>query len=144
MGLFNRLVMKSKFRESFSSELQRIINKAMQDNGFFLHPENVVVSLLGSTELDDRIIAFKRIQDVRSASLSKSRTFKIPSDLNFNAERLPEITSLQLEVEPALTREMSLEDLWKSVFDRSFSVPFECHSQVMICWDCFLKIQVLR
>ena len=57
-------------------------------------------------------------------------SFRIPKDINMNAENLLEVTKEKLILEPPLTRHFSTVELLKFKELGHYDVNFECHSQV--------------
>ena len=97
-----------------------IIQPVIKTNGFFGHGENVLISLLCSSAMEDREYAVNVIKDIResekkekkSRARKKVRPFKVPEDLNFNAESISELTDLSLlKTEPPLTIQMTDDQL---------------------------------
>ena len=49
----------------FVSDIVNVVVKAMSDNGFFLHIENLVVEMLASPDEQERIKAYLEILEAR-------------------------------------------------------------------------------
>ena len=87
--------------------------------------------MLGSNDYGERVKALNIIKEVRSKEIKTNRKFKIPKTINTKAEKLSELLEeLQIEAEPALTRKLSVSKLKELVQYGTFSVSYECHTQV--------------
>ena len=101
-------------------EEANIVNPCIQQNGFYGHPENVLLSLLSSENPDDRKYAVSLIKTIRGnmrdkakKSKRKVRSFRVP-ELNFEATSLYNLVVTPLEdasTEPPVTIGMSEEQL---------------------------------
>ena len=112
-----------------TEEEAEVLQASVQQNGFYAHHENVLLTLLSSDEVNDRQFAVNTIKTIRS-KLSKKRgkgkksirVFKVPK-INFNATSLYDLTEDPLSsatTEPPVTIDMSdteLESLVKSPLD---------------------------
>ena len=117
--------------ELFDTSILENVCYALQYNGFSLHPENIVVCMLGLNDYSERLKAFNIIKEVRSKEVKINRKFKIPKNINSKAKKLSELLGeFQIEAEPALTRKFSLKNLEELVRNGTFSVSYECHTQV--------------
>ena len=68
-----------------SPDLKKIVDNVIQRNGYFGHPENVLVAMLGDDMETIRELAYQQIMKARSNNAPGLRTFEIPA-LNFDAE----------------------------------------------------------
>ena len=88
----------------------------VQRNGFFAHPENVVVALVADDSLELRQLGIRLILEARSSSPAKKprkgkkliREFRVP-DINFQADCLSKIVKLD-GVDPPL-----FKSFWKTM-----------------------------
>ena len=119
------------FREFFPSDIQNVLVKALSDNGFFLHKENLVVGMLASPDEQERIKAYLQIMESRRNNVTERRVFRIPKDININAQKLSEVTSDALVIEPPVLKGIDDDQLMQWAQNGGFSVPYECHSQVI-------------
>lgn len=119
-----------------NSELKMIIDKVIQRNGYFGHPENVLIAMLGDDREIIRELAYQRILKARSGNARGLRTFKVPK-LNFDAKDYADIITWQdCEVtEPPLTLNMSdeaLKDIVKNGLGKCQNInDFPCHTQAV-------------
>ena len=117
-------------------DLKKIVDKVIQQNGYFGHPENVLVAMLGDDKESIRELAYQRILKARSENAPGLRTFKVPA-LNFNAEHYTEMIPWQdyKVTEPPLTYNLSDEAL-KSIVKSGLGTvqnikDFPCHIQAV-------------
>ena len=117
-------------------EVRDIASKVNQTNGYYAHPENVLVGMLGSPDLRDRKIAVERILNCRSNSSQNLpsegvRKFYLPK-INMKAKRLADLSDLFQKglTEPPLTKSFTNEEIEKAI---STPIVFEhpCHSQAV-------------
>ena len=131
-------------QEHCTQEEQEVIHPIIKWNGFMAHPENIQVSLLCSTRMEDRMLAIKTILEIREKGVlswprrkgepmrpdgSKGiRPFQVPS-LNWKARSLEDLVDKSLYItEPPLTQELTGEQL-KSLAFTSLQLPgFPCHT----------------
>ena len=107
-------------RINCTSEEAEIVNPCIQQNGFYGHHENVLLSLLSSDNPDDRKYSVNLIKNIRGKMTDKVkktkrkvRSFKVP-ELNFQATSLYNLTVTPLKdasTEPPVTIGMSQEQL---------------------------------
>ncbi|MCP4052922.1 MAG: hypothetical protein GY739_07635 [Mesoflavibacter sp.] len=119
------------FREFFPCDIQKVVVKALTDNGFFLHKENLVVGMLASTDEQERIKAYLEIMESRRNNVTSRRVFRIPKLIYVNAQKLSEVTSDKLVIEPPILKGIDDDQLMQWAQNGGFSVPYECHSQVI-------------
>lgn len=116
--------------------LKKIVDKVIQRNGFFGHPENVLVAMLGDDRESVRELAYQQILKTRTENAPGLRTFKVPA-FNFNATDYTEmITWKNCKItEPPLTCNLS-DDALKSIVKSGLSAvenirDFPCHTQAV-------------
>lgn len=114
------------------NNIKIIIDKVIQDNAYFAHPENVLVAMLVDTRQHIRELAVRRILKARKLGIKK-RIFKIPK-INFDAEDYIDLIDWSNCVisEPPLTKDMSDEQLLDII--KSEESPFDffpCHTQAV-------------
>ncbi|GBP48612.1 hypothetical protein EVAR_27998_1 [Eumeta japonica] len=76
------------------SDMKKIVDNVIQRNGYFGHPENVLVAMLGDDMESIRELAYQQILTARSETAPGIRTFKVPA-LNFDAEDYTQIIMWQ-------------------------------------------------
>lgn len=119
-----------------SINLREIIDKVIQRNGYFGHPENLLLAMLGDDREFVRDLAYRRILKARTENVQGLRTFKVPS-FNFEAEDYTDLITWRecTITEPPLTLNISDEDL-KTFVKSGFSTcqnvkDFPCHTQAV-------------
>lgn len=117
-------------------DLKKIVDSVIQRNGYFGHPENVLVAMLGDDMESIRELAYQQISKARSENAPGLRTFKVPA-LNFDAEDYTKIITWQeFEItEPPLTSNLSDEAL-KSIVKSGLGTiqntrNYPCHTQAV-------------
>lgn len=105
------LIKRSRY---LSDELKSIIDPVIQRNGYFGHPENILLTMLGDERKHIRELALRRILKARLKLRlpNKIRYFKLPP-LNFKAEDYIDLISWQdcNITEPPLTFKYSEKEL---------------------------------
>ena len=117
-------------------ELRNVVDAVIQRNGYFGHPENILLAMLTDTRQYVRELACRRIISARNeCSSSKAvRKFCIPK-LNFDARDYIDIVRWQDidRHEPPLLKNVADNVLKESVKSKSFDnlqIPrFPCHTQ---------------
>lgn len=116
--------------------LKSIIDPVIQRNGYFGHPENVLLAMLADERKEIRNLAYNRISQCRS-SIPNFRRFNIPS-FNFDASDYFEILNWEGDniTEPPLLRDLSMDEL-KQMVDSTpnatieYIKKFPCHTQAV-------------
>lgn len=131
--LFN-LIKASRF---LPEECRTIIEKTLQRNAFYAHPENIILATLGDSRENVRELAVNKILESRVKNKDETiiREFKIPK-LNFNADDYIELIDWESIsfTEPPLTMSWSedeLKSMIKNVPDEINIFNFPCHSQAV-------------
>lgn len=116
--------------------LKSIVDPVIQRNGYFGHPENVLLAMLADERQEIRSLAYNKILECRSSNIHL-RKFAIPA-FNFNASEYFEIFSWDDNVitEPPLLRELAIEYLQEIVNSTShpfikYIKSFPCHTQAV-------------
>ena len=98
-----------------------IVQKCIQTNGFYGHPENVLFSLLHSSQDSNRKIAMDDIRRIRNLEVKTRRTkkkirkFDVPN-LNFDCQSVLDLTDLtKAQTEPPVTIGISNDELEKAL-----------------------------
>lgn len=119
-----------------NTDLKEIIDKVIQRNGYFGHPENILIAMLGDDRESVRDLAYRRILTARNKKDMGLRTFKVPS-FNFDAEDYTDIIIWQNHqlTEPPLTLNMTGEYL-KAIAKIGIGTcqlikDFPCHTQAV-------------
>ena len=111
---------------------QRTVERVLQDNSYWAHPENILIAMLGDSQ---EVIRRRAVLTIRSArqrydETSHPRQFR-PPQLNFRAQFYHTMINWEeLEVtEPPLTMEMTEEQLL-NVIETPLELPhYPCHTQ---------------
>jgi len=131
---FFGIIEKSRF---LPEHIKNIIYSALQRNGYFAHPENILISMLADNKQHIRELGLRRILKSREMIKGRSqvREFKIPI-LNFEADTYIDLIDwLSVEItEPPLTKSISDHDLKSMISDVSAEIDilkFPCHTQAV-------------
>jgi hypothetical protein len=128
------LWMTIKLSRYLSSDLKKIVDPVIKRNGYFGHPENILLSMISDTRPRVRKLGLRRIMKSREAKSTTIRRFEIP-DFNFDAEDYIDLIEWQRceLTEPPMTSRISDEDLQQMVIDGD--VPqmkrFPSHTQAV-------------
>lgn len=130
LHLFN-IIQRSRY---LPLPLKNLINKVIQTNGYFAHPENLLLCMLSDTRSHVRELSLRRILKSRTTNATRDiRKFKIPP-INFEADNYINLINWQdiTVTEPPMTEQFSSEELKqmiKKVPDEIHIFKFPCHSQ---------------
>ena len=98
--------------QSMTQRVRDVVNRVLQRNGFFAHPENILISMLMDEQEHVGEMAWRKILKCRSNSSLETRKFVVPKVL-FDAEHYYEMID------------------WQSTTIREFpvtrSLSFKCH-----------------
>ena len=117
------------FSRYLKQDLKCIVDKAIQHNGFYAHPENLLVAMLTDERKHIRELAMRRIISIRSKrSESSMRKFTIPA-INFDAKDYIDLINWQKcdVTEPPLTKPLPNEVFEKAMELESRVLPLTCH-----------------
>ncbi|KAK2577112.1 hypothetical protein KPH14_011880 [Odynerus spinipes] len=122
------------FSRYLPENLKSVIDAVIERNSFFVHPENLLVSMLFDTRSHIRELSLKRILKARENDVSaRVRVFKIPK-LNFSAEDYIDIivwNECQVTPPPILYK-YSNEELIRIVQNNDLQIDdFLCHTQAV-------------
>lgn len=112
------------------------VNKVIQRNAFFAHPENVLLAMLADDRKYIRELALRRVLKSRvSRNDNQIRDFKVPK-LNFAATDYTELIDWQSEevTEPPLTKSISeavLRNMIVNIPETIEILSFPCHTQAV-------------
>ncbi|CAH0555113.1 unnamed protein product [Brassicogethes aeneus] len=109
-------------------DLKDVIDSVIQRNGYFGHPENMLLAMLADTNKTMRELAFRQIMKIRSHSdlQTQVRTFILPK-FNFEAADFYDLLLRQecALTKPPLLRNVSENDLIKIVENPFQSLIFK-------------------
>lgn len=74
-----------QWTQTFPESVKKIVHRSIQINGFFCHPENILLAMLTDENKQIRIDAIAKILEARRRPPSTIRQFIIPK-INFNAD----------------------------------------------------------
>ena len=125
-----------KLSRYLSSELKAVIDPVIQRNGFYGHPENIILSMISDKRPHVRKLGLLRIMKARGMKSSTAgiRQFKIPV-LNFESSDYIDMIDWQTckLMEPPVTMKFSDEAL-KNMVDTGEVLgagKFPCHTQAV-------------
>jgi hypothetical protein len=120
------------------NELRKVVDVVLQRNGFFCHPENLLLAMITDEQKHIRELGLRRILKARSQCIAGSsvRIFTIP-EINYDAEDYTQLINWKLGhiTEPPLTVNIS-DDVIRA-FVASKESPliefprFPCHTQAV-------------
>ena len=96
------------FSQSQAKRVRDIVNKVLQRNAFFAHPENILLAMLLDKDEHIRELGWRRILKSRIDSSKERRTFIVPK-LLFDSNRYYEMLDWQCTgvSEPPLVHDIS-------------------------------------
>ena len=130
MHLF-KTIQQSRY---LSKELRDIVDPVLQRNGYFGHPENLLLAMISDERQYIRELGLRRILKARLEKSHTLRTFNVPK-LNLDAHDYIELINWKDNeiTEPPLTADVSEEDIRLFVKSGGLSTiefeRFPCHTQ---------------
>lgn len=120
---------------SLSVQTQEIVKPILQRNGYFCHPENILIAMVADDISHIRVLGWRRILKARkSKNQGEVRRFKVPP-IKFNAQNYFDMIEWQDDItEPPLTKDISetqLEELIKSQEAYQGLTDLPCHTQAV-------------
>lgn len=120
---------------NLSVQTQDIVKPVLQRNGYFCHPENILISMVADDRSHIRELGWRRILKARkSKNLAEVRSFKVPP-IKFDAENYFDMIEWQDDItEPPLTKEISeshIAELIKSQEAYQGITDIPCHTQAV-------------
>ena len=117
---------------------EAVVHRAISQNAFYAHPENILIGMLGDEQREVRATAVSRILHARQnapKTPDPPRTFKVPS-INFQAKKYYDLIDWEKEniTEPPVLRRLSDEQICSFVDDPSqvsLFDAFPCHTQAV-------------
>lgn len=121
--------------QSLCEEVQTIVRPVIQRNGYFAHPENILLAMIADDRSHVRELAWRRIKNARTTNKNTEvRIFKVPA-LNFEANDFIEIIDWQNTVitEPPLTQMLTIVEIDSLIVSKETkSIPkYPCHTQAV-------------
>jgi hypothetical protein len=123
-----------KLTRYLPENLKQVIEPVINRNGFFAHPENVILSMLGDSRRNIRKQAVDHILRVRKKRKPEKevRKFTVPK-INFDAKSYQSIVQWKTSEEPPVTMYLSNEELKQIVIDPGEILSdikgMPCHTQ---------------
>jgi hypothetical protein len=119
-----------------TAELKEIIDPVIQRNGYFGHPENLLLALVTDDRRHIRELGLRRILKARQQQSRAIRQFQIPK-LNFEATSYIDLIDWQDAsiTEPPLLSKFSEDEIMTLIRDKDYSViqfpRLPCHTQAV-------------
>jgi hypothetical protein len=116
---------------------REVVEKSIQNNSFYAHPENMLIAMLCDEDISVRYLAYQRIVAARSVTSTIVRQFQKPT-INFNAKKYYDLIDWNKikTTEPPLTKKLSDNDLQllvkhgrNSETFKSGTFKYPCHTQ---------------
>jgi hypothetical protein len=124
-----------QFSRYLPENLRSIVDNVIERNGFFAHPENILLSMLFDTRRHIRELSLRRILKARKSVDHGIRTFK-PPKIYFSAEDYVDIiiwNECQVTSPPILSH-ISNEELEARLHENNLNlqiIDFPCHTQAV-------------
>ena len=119
-------------------DLRKVVNAVLHRNGYFAHPENLLLAMITDERKHIRELGLRRILKARTELTARIpvRVFTVP-EINYNAEDYTELINWQScnVTEPPLT--VNISDVDITAFVKSKESPlidfprFPCHTQAV-------------
>lgn len=123
--------------KQFDSKIKYIVLPVINRNGYFAHPENILLAMVGDERPHIRELGWRRIKRARcdsSESNKDIRKFQIPK-INSNCEDYVNLINWADVIisEPPITRGLSDEDIERNIVSKEHfsSVKFPLHTQAV-------------
>jgi len=117
-----------------AAEARSVVDQCIQRNGFYGHPENVLLSMVADDRPEIRELAVRRIKKARQAKSTNIRKFVLPK-LNLDAEDYHSLVNWQEcpITEPPLLMSKSDDDIESAITSRQMWTldEFPCHSEAV-------------
>ena len=111
---------------------QGIVQKVLQNNSYFAHPENIIISCLADQREDVRQHAVLYILEARkNFDLQQHPRQFLPPKIKLEAESYTDMIdwSVEQKTEPPLTKKMTKEEILGAV-EKPITLPsYPCHTQ---------------
>lgn len=128
------VILKTRY---LKKDVREVVDAVISNNGYFAHPENVLLSMIVDKDPMIRKSALQKILNVRSSVPSASvRKFKIPN-INFKARNYTELVDWKkCEIsEPPILKNFSEVEL-KNIAEGNFELikkfrDIPCHTQAV-------------
>lgn len=103
-----KLISASRY---LTANLKAVIDPVITRNGYFAHPENILLAMLTDPQKHIRELAARRILKARTVPATKLRCFQVPN-LDFNASSYVELIDWQKNItQPPILKSVSDEEL---------------------------------
>ena len=121
---------------SSEPEVKEIVLKNITRNGYYFHPESILLSYICSRDRDERSYAVEKIKLIRAKSRDPSigdktpRTRQNPKKLNISASKLHEVIGdSEFNFEPLHTCDTKTDDLEKFIESPLVIKPYPSNTQ---------------
>ena len=117
-------------------EARSVVDQCIQRNGFYGHPENVLLSMVADDRPEIRELAVRRIKKARQAKSTNIRKFVLPK-LNLDAEDYHSLVNWQEcpITEPPLLMSKSDDDIESAITSRQCGLWMSSHVTVRLFKD---------
>ena len=126
-----QIIQRMKGKDTRSKQVKEIAMKFIQKGAWHAHSEHVLLSLLCSSDEEDRHFAINKITSIRNGQNfgdSSVRPF-LPPKLNWDATSIRNIQDWSSATEPLLTSSISTADLLKFLATPLQLPKIPCHTQ---------------
>ena len=133
---FFKLLNFSRNLTKRAKRVRDVVNKVLQRNAFFAHPENILIAMLFDDEEHVRELEWRQVLKTRISATTKRGTFIVPK-LLLNSQKYYEIIDWQCTAisEPPVLKRISnvvIENHIKSrMLPQELFPMFPCHTQAV-------------
>ena len=134
LHFFNTLVLARSFLEESHPDLFKIVIKEMTINGFYCHPEALILSMIHDPNPTIKEKGIALIEQCRNAKPTAIvRRFEVPPHINFQAQHYYDLLDFSKFgpnefCSPPLLSNFSIDEIRNLKFDRDYDM-IPCHSQ---------------
>lgn len=119
---------------SLNERTRKIIDRVMQRNAFFSHPEHILTSMIFDDRMHIRELAWRRILEARKESRHGIRVFVVP-EVKFDATEYTEMICWRSHsvTEPPVTRHFTTEEIQALISsgEKINAIKFPSHTQAV-------------
>ena len=134
LHFFNTLVLARDFLEESHPDLFKIVTKEMTINGFYCHPEPIMLAMIhdpNPTIREKGISLIEKCREVKPTGLV--RRYEVPPHINFQAQHYCDLIDFSNFLpdefcSPPLLSNFSIDEIRNLKFDRDYDM-IPCHSQ---------------
>ena len=129
----NNILYELRCLRTQKKTLISVVEKTVRSSAWFAHSECVLMTMLCSTNAEERSWAVDKILGIRGKELlgDKSARSREPPVLNLNAEKLVDLISWEGATEPIFTCDISSRELNK-IRQEAMSAPYYCNQALTL------------